>query len=274
MTIAEESTAFTGVSRPTYLGGLGFTFKWNMGWMNDTLGYIEKDPIHRKYHHNNLTFGLVYAFSENFVLVVSHDEVVHGKRSLAGKMPGDQWQQLANLRAYLGFMFTHPGKKLLFMGADIAQWREWSEERSLDWDLCQWEPHAKLQRYVAELNRLYRSEPALYEVDDSSEGFEWVDYRDWERSVLAYLRKARNPDDHLLIVCNFTPVPRDGYRVGVPDHCHYMEELNSDSEVFWGSNMGNRGGFWSQAIPWQGQPCSLELTLPPLSVCVFKPVRD
>jgi len=274
ITVAEESTAFAGVSRPTYLGGLGFTFKWNMGWMNDTLSYIEKDSVYRKHHHNSLTFGLVYAFSEKFVLVVSHDEVVHGKRSLAGKMPGDQWQQFANLRAYLGFMFTHPGKKLLFMGADIAQWREWSEARSLDWDLCQWEPHSKLQDYVAELNRLYRSEPALYEVDDSYEGFEWVDYRDWERSVLAYLRKAKNPEDHLLIVCNFTPVPREGYRVGVPDHCHYSETLNSDAEVFWGSNMGNKGGFWSQAIPWQGQPCSLELTLPPLSVCVFKPVRD
>ena len=274
VTIAEESTAFTGVSRPTYLGGLGFTFKWNMGWMNDTLGYIEKDPIYRKYHHNALTFGLVYAFSERFILVVSHDEVVHGKRSLASKMPGDQWQQFASLRAYLGFMFTHPGKQLLFMGADIGQWREWSEERSLDWDLCQWEPHSKLQHYVAVLNRLYRSEPALYTIDDSPEGFEWVDFRDWERSVLAYLRKSGDPGDHLLIVCNFTPAPREGYRVGVPAHCLYREVLNSDSEEFWGSNMGNKGGFWSEVIPWQGQACSLELTLPPLSVCIFKPIPN
>lgn len=271
--IAEESTAFTGVTKPTYLGGLGFTFKWNMGWMNDTLSYIEKDPVYRKHHHNSLTFGLIYAFSENFILVVSHDEVVHGKRSLAGKMSGDHWQQLANLRAYLGFMFTHPGKKLLFMGADIAQWREWSEARSLDWDLLQWEPHQKLQRYVADVNRLYQSEPSLYEVDDSFEGFEWVDFRDWERSVIAYLRKARDPSDHLLVVCNFTPVPREGYRVGVPDHCHYAEVLNSDAEIYWGGNMGNRGGFWSEPIPWQGQPCSLELTLPPLATVVFKPMR-
>jgi 1,4-alpha-glucan branching enzyme len=274
VTIAEESTAFTGVSKPTYLGGLGFTFKWNMGWMNDTLSYIEKDPVYRKYHHNGLTFGLIYAFSENFVLVVSHDEVVHGKRSLVGKMPGDHWQQLANLRAYLGFMFTHPGKKLLFMGADIAQWSEWSEERGLDWHLLEWEPHHKLQRYVADLNRLYRSEPALYQVDDSTEGFEWVDFRDWERSVIAYLRKAKDPADHLLIVCNFTPVPRDGYRVGVPAHRFYAEVLNSDADSYWGSNMGNQGGFWSEPMPWQGQPCSLNLTLPPLAVCVFKPMPE
>jgi 1,4-alpha-glucan branching enzyme len=272
--IAEESTAFTGVTKPTYLGGLGFTFKWNMGWMNDTLSYIAKDPIHRKHHHNSLTFGLIYAFSENFILVISHDEVVHGKASLAAKMPGDQWQKMANLRAYLGFMFTHPGKKLLFMGADVGQWREWSESRSLDWDLLQWEPHQKLQRYVADLNRLYRSEPALWQVDHSHEGFEWVDFRDWERSVIAYLRKAKDPADHLLVVCNFTPVPREGYRVGVPDLCFYAEVFNSDSEIFWGSNVGNRGGFWSEPTPWQGQSCSLELTLPPLSACVFKPRRD
>jgi 1,4-alpha-glucan branching enzyme len=274
VTIAEESTAYTGVSRPTYLGGLGFTFKWNMGWMNDTLRYIEKDPIHRKYHHNDLTFGLIYAFTENFILVVSHDEVVHGKRALAAKMPGDHWQKLANLRAYLGFMFTQPGKKLLFMGADIAQWDEWSEARSLDWHLLQWEPHQKLQRYVADLNRLYRSEPALYQVDHSHEGFEWIDFHDWERSVIAYLRKARDPSDYMVVVCNFTPVPREGYRVGVPEHCHYVELFNSDAEIYWGSNMGNRGGFLSDPIPWQGRPCSLNLTLPPLAVCVFKPLRE
>jgi len=273
MVIAEESTAFAGVSRPTYLGGLGFTFKWNMGWMNDTLRYIEKDPIHRKFHHNDLTFGMIYAFTENFVLVISHDEVVHGKRSLASKMPGDHWQQAANLRAYLGFMFTHPGKKLLFMGADIGQWSEWSEERSLDWHLLQWEPHHKLQRYVADLNRLYRSEPALYQVDERHEGFEWIDYHDWEGSCIAYMRKALDPSDHLIVACNFTPIPREGYRIGVPEHCHYAEVLNSDSEIYWGSNVGNQGGFHSEPLPWQGQPFSLELTLPPLSVCVFKPAR-
>jgi 1,4-alpha-glucan branching enzyme len=274
VTIAEESTAFTGVSKPVYLGGLGFTFKWNMGWMHDTLCYIEKDAIYRKHHHNDLTFGLIYAFSENFVLVISHDEVVHGKRSLAAKMPGDHWQQLANLRAYLGFMFTHPGKKLLFMGCEIAQWSEWSEDRSLDWDLLQWEPHRTLQKYVADLNQLYRCEPALYETDYSQEGFEWIDFRDWERSVIAYLRRAKDPSDHLVVVCNFTPVPREGYRVGVPESCYYAEVLNSDSEVYWGSNVGNRGGLLSDPIPWQGQPCSLNLTLPPLSLSMFKPTRE
>ncbi len=186
-------------------------------------------------------------------------------------MPGDHWQQFANLRAYLGFMFTHPGKKLLFMGADIGQWREWSEERSLDWDLLQWEPHRDLQRYVSDLIRLYRSEPSLWQLDSSYEGFEWVDFRDWERSVIAYLRKAKDPADHLLVVCNFTPVVREGYRVGVPEHCFYAEVFNSDSEIYWGSNLGNRGGFWSEPTPWQGQDFSLELMLPPLAVCVFKP---
>jgi len=205
--------------------------------------------------------------------VISHDEVVHGKRSLASKMPGDHWQQAANLRAYLGFMFTHPGKKLLFMGADIGQWSEWSEERSLDWHLLQWEPHHKLQRYVADLNRLYRSEPALYQVDERHEGFEWIDYHDWEGSCIAYMRKALDPSDHLIVACNFTPIPREGYRIGVPEHCHYAEVLNSDSEIYWGSNVGNQGGFHSEPLPWQGQPFSLELTLPPLSVCVFKPAR-
>jgi 1,4-alpha-glucan branching enzyme len=274
VTIAEESTAFTGVSKPTYLGGLGFTFKWNMGWMNDTLRYIEKDPVYRKHHHNDLTFGLIYAFTENFVLVCSHDEVVHGKRSLAGKMPGDHWQQMANLRAYLGFMFTHPGKKLLFMGCDIAQWSEWSEARSLDWHLLDWEPHQKLQRYVADVNRLYCSEPALYQADYDPQGFEWIDFRDWERSVVAYIRKAQDPSEHLVVVCNFTPMPREGYRIGVPEHCFYVEVLNSDAEIYWGSNMGNQGGFASDPIPWQGRPYSLNLTLPPLAMCVFKPVRE
>jgi 1,4-alpha-glucan branching enzyme len=187
-------------------------------------------------------------------------------------MPGDYWQQLANLRLYLGFMFTHPGKKLLFMGADIAQWNEWNEARSLDWHLLESEPNRKLQRYVGDLNRFYCSEPALHELDHSPEGFEWIDFRDWERSVIAFLRKAKDPSDHLVVVCNFTPVPRQGYRIGVPEHSHYAEVFNSDAQVYWGSNMGNRGGFPSEPIPWQGQPCSLELTLPPLAICVFKPM--
>jgi 1,4-alpha-glucan branching enzyme len=271
ITIAEESTAFPAVSRPTYLGGLGFTFKWNMGWMNDTLRYIALDPVHRKYHHNSLTFGLIYAFTENFVQVVSHDEVVHGKRSLLDKMPGDQWQKFANLRLYLGFLYTHPGKKLLFMGCDIGQWQEWSEARSLDWHLLQWEPHHKLQRYVADLNRLYRSEPALYQRDFDYRGFEWIDLHDWENSAISYLRRAADPSDHLVVVLNFTPVPRLGYRVGVPHHGHYAELLNSDASVYWGSNTGNAGGFHSEPLSWQGQPCSLNLTLPPLSISVFKP---
>ncbi|MBN1580554.1 MAG: 1,4-alpha-glucan branching protein GlgB [Anaerolineae bacterium] len=271
MTIAEESTSFPAVSRPTYLGGLGFNFKWNMGWMNDTLRYIQKDPIYRKYEHNHLTFGLIYAFTENFVQVISHDEVVHGKGSMLGKMPGDDWQKFANLRLYYGFMFTHPGKKLLFMGCDFGQWREWSEARSLDWDLVQWEPHHKLQRFVADLNQLYRSEPALYERDFDYHGFEWIDLNDWEHSIISYIRRAADPSDYLVVVCNFTPVPWHGYRIGVPDHGFYTEILNSDSEAYWGSNMGNNGGFHSEPTPWQGRPCSLSLTLPPLSVSVFKP---
>ena len=273
VTIAEESTAFPAVSRPTYLGGLGFSFKWNMGWMNDTLAYMEKDPLYRKYHHNALTFGLIYAFTENFIQVISHDEVVHGKRSMLDKMPGDMWQKFANLRLYYGFMFTHPGKKLLFMGCDLGQWREWSEARSLDWDLLQWEPHQKLQRFVADLNRLYRSEPALYERDFSPQGFEWIDLHDWENSILSYIRRAADPNDYLVIVCNFTPVPRYGYRIGVPEHGPYVELLNSDAAQYWGSNVGNKGGFCSDPIPWQGRPCSLNLTLPPLSVTIFKPVH-
>ncbi len=273
ITIAEESTSFAGVSRPTYLGGLGFGFKWNMGWMNDTLRYIQKDPIYRKYHHNDLTFGLIYAFSENFIQVISHDEVVHGKGSLLGKMPGDDWQKFANVRLYLGFMYTHPGKKLLFMGSEFGQWREWSEARSLDWHLLQWEPHQKLRRFVADLNRLYCREPALYERDSDPAGFEWIDLHDWEHSIISYLRRAAHPADYLVIVCNFTPIPREGYRIGVPEHCLYREVLNSDALIYGGSNMGNRGGFWSEALPWQGQPYSLNLTVPPLSVCVFKPQR-
>jgi 1,4-alpha-glucan branching enzyme len=274
MTIAEESTAFPAVSRPTYLGGLGFSLKWNMGWMNDTLRYIARDPIYRKHHHSNLTFGLIYAFTENFVQVVSHDEVVHGKGAMLDKMPGDMWQKFANLRLYLGFMFTHPGKKLLFMGSDFGQWHEWDEAVSLDWHLLEWDPHKKLQRYMADLNRLYRAEPALHERDFTPEGFEWIDLNDWAGSTLSYIRRAADPDDHLVVACNFTPVPRYGYRIGVPEHCHYQEVLNSDSQIYWGSDLGNQGGFWSDPVPWHGRPYSLNLLLPPLAVSVFKPVRE
>lgn len=273
ITVAEESTSFSGVSKPTYLGGLGFGFKWNMGWMNDTLRYIRKDPIYRKYHHNDLTFGLVYAFTENFIQVISHDEVVHGKGSMLGKMPGDDWQKLANLRAYYGFMYTHPGKKLLFMGSEFGQWHEWSEAHSLDWHLLQWEPHQQVRRFVADLNQLYRSEPALYERDFDPAGFEWIDFHDWENSIISYIRHAANPGDYLVVVCNLTPTPREGYRIGVPEHCLYREAFNSDAAIYGGSNMGNRGGFWSEERFWQGRPYSLNLTIPPLSVCVFKPQR-
>ncbi|MBN1641070.1 MAG: 1,4-alpha-glucan branching enzyme, partial [Anaerolineae bacterium] len=273
VTIAEESTAFPAVSRPTYLGGLGFSLKWNMGWMNDTLRYISKDPVHRKHHHSDLTFGLIYAFTENFVLVISHDEVVHGKGSMIGKMPGDDWLKFANLRLYYGFMFSHPGKKLLFMGQDFGQWQEWSEARSLDWDLTQWDRHYGLQTFVADLNHLYQSELALYERDFESAGFEWIDLSDWENSIIAYIRRAADPDDYLVIACNFTPVPRFGYRVGVPEGCFYREVLNSDASIYWGSGLGNRGGFHSDPIPWHGRPHSLNLTLPPLAIVVLKPER-
>lgn len=272
MTVAEESTAWPAVSRPTYLGGLGFGFKWNMGWMHDTLEYISKDPIHRKYHQNNLTFSLLYAFHENFILPLSHDEVVHGKRALLDKMPGDFWQRFSNLRALYGYMFGHPGKKLLFMGGEIGQWIEWNHEQSLDWHLLQYEPHQKLQRFVEDLNHLYRSEPSLYEIDFEYTGFEWIDFHDSDNSVLSFLRRGKNYDDILIFVCNFTPVPRYPYRIGVPRGGFYLELLNSDSEIYGGGNMGNSGGVWSAPIEWQGRPYSVELTLPALSVIILKPV--
>lgn len=274
LTIAEESTAFPGVSRPTYLGGLGFSLKWNMGWMNDTLRYISRDPIYRKHHHNDLTFGLIYAFTENFCQVISHDEVVHGKGSMLAKMPGDAWQQFANLRLYYGFMYTHPGKKLLFMGQDFGQGREWNEDAGLDWHQLELEPHHRLQRFVADLNHLYRAEPSLHERDFSHEGFEWIDLSDWEGSTISYIRRAADPGDHVVVVCNFTPVPRSGYRIGVPEHCFYREVLNSDATDYWGSGLGNLGGLRSDPIPWHGKPCSLNLTLPPLGIVVFKPERN
>lgn len=272
ITVAEESTAWPQVSRPTYLGGLGFGLKWNMGWMHDMLSYMALDPVHRSYHHNNLTFGLIYAFNENFVLPLSHDEVVHGKGSLLSKMSGDDWQKFANLRCLYTYMYGHPGKKLLFMGGEFGQWREWDHDQSLDWHLLSEGPHHKgLQTLVRDLNRLYRSEPALYEVDFEPAGFEWIDFHDWQRSIVSFLRRAKDPDDFVVVVCNFTPVPRHDYRVGVPIAGDYVEVLNSDHAIYGGSNLGNGGGVTAEAIPDHGRPFSLRLTLPPLCGLILKP---
>jgi 1,4-alpha-glucan branching enzyme len=260
------------VSRPTYVGGLGFGFKWNMGWMHDVLDYMHRDPIHRKYHHNQLTFGLLYAWHENFVLPLSHDEVVHGKGSLHGKMPGDDWQRFAGLRALYGFMYGHPGKKHLFMGGEFGQTREWSHDASLDWHLLEQGPyHRGLQALVRDLNRLYRTEPALHEVDFEPAGFEWMDCSDAEGGVVAFVRRARDTRNLVLVVCNFTPVPRHGYRVGVPVEGFYRELLNTDAGFYGGSNLGNAGGVRAEPRPWSGQPWSVTLTLPPLGMVVLKP---
>ncbi|MFN9754233.1 MAG: 1,4-alpha-glucan branching protein GlgB [bacterium] len=272
VTIAEESTSFAGVSRPVYAGGLGFTMKWNMGWMHDMFGYFEHDPVFRKFNQNLITFSLLYAFSENFLLPVSHDEVVHGKSSLLGKMPGDEWQRFANVRAFLGYMYTHPGKKLLFMGQEIGQYEEWNENASCNWALLDYPLHRQLQHYVAELNALYRRLPALYERDHQADGFEWVDFRDVESSVIAFSRKAKDPRDWLLVVCNFTPLERRGYRIGVPEPGTYIELLNSDSHFFGGSNVGNHGWVLAGETPQHGRPYSVSLTLPPLGVLVFQRV--
>jgi 1,4-alpha-glucan branching enzyme len=270
-TIAEESTAWPMVSRPTYLGGLGFGIKWNMGWMHDTLNYMSQDPVHRKYHHDQLTFSLWYAFFENFVLPLSHDEVVHGKGSLLGKMPGDHWRKFANLRALYGYMYGHPGKKLMFMGCELGQWGEWNHDGSLEWHLLDHAPHQGLQRWVEDLNKLYRREPALHELDFSGEGFEWVDVHDWEQSIISFLRKARNPDDIVLVVCNFTPVPRQNYRVGVPQGGYWQELLCSDAEFYGGTGFGNLGGVEAMPLPAHGRFHSLALTLPPMGVVFLKP---
>jgi 1,4-alpha-glucan branching enzyme len=269
-TIAEESTAWPMVSRPTYVGGLGFGLKWNMGWMHDTLTYFSKDPIFRKYHHDQLTFSIWYAFSENFVLPLSHDEVVHGKGSLLAKLPGDDWQKFANLRALLGYMYGHPGKKLLFMGNEFGPWREWNHDESLDWHLLADARHRGLQQWVRDLNALYRREPALHEGDCDPAGFEWVDFHDWEQSVISFLRKALSSDDVVLVVCNFTPVPRFDYRVGVPRPGYWRELLNSDASVYGGAGYGNLGGVEAVPIPFHGRPYSVSLTLPPLGVLFLK----
>ncbi|HXJ18546.1 MAG TPA: 1,4-alpha-glucan branching protein GlgB, partial [Candidatus Polarisedimenticolia bacterium] len=271
LTIAEESTSWPAVSRPTYVGGLGFDLKWNMGWMNDTLKYISLDPIHRQYHHNDLTFSMLYAFHENFVLPLSHDEVVYGKRSLLEKMPGDDWQKFANVRLLLGYMFAHPGKKLLFMGSELATRNEFWEGGAVEWSLENSPPHRGVQSLVADLNRLHTRERALHEVDFEWAGFEWVDAHDAAASVLTFLRRAKEPDDFVMVVCNFTPVFRENYRVGAPRPGFYREILNTDSTYYGGSDVGNAGGVHAEPIPWNDRPYSIQLRLPPLAVMYFKP---
>ena len=271
VTIAEESTAFPGVSRPTDEGGLGFNFKWNMGWMHDTLAYMSLDPVHRKFHHQQMTFGMVYAYSENFVLPLSHDEVVHGKGSLLGKMPGDRWQKFANLRAYLSFMWTHPGKKLLFMGGEFGQEREWNHDRSLDWHLLDDPLHKGLQRLVRDLNHLYRDNAALHELDCDPGGFEWIEANDAENSVFSFLRKAKDGAPPVVVICNMTPVVRQGFRIGVPEASRWQEVLNSDAPAYGGSGIGNPQGLVAQPTPWHGRSHSIDLDLPPLGVVVLRP---
>ena len=271
ITLAEESTAFPSVSRPTYAGGLGFHYKWNMGWMHDTLAYMERDPIYRKHHQGEISFSLVYAFTENFVLPISHDEVVHGKGSLLNKMPGDRWQQFANLRAFLGYMFGHPGKKLLFMGCEFAQDREWNFEQSLDWHLLDQAPHAGIQQLVRDLNQLYRSTPALYQQDFEPAGFEWIEHNDTERSVLSFIRRGVDDNSFIVVVCNFTPNVWNGYRLGVPQAGTYYEKLNTDSVHYGGSNVGTPLGTASaEATSMHGKPYSVVLNLPPLATVMLE----
>jgi 1,4-alpha-glucan branching enzyme len=271
LTIAEESTSWPGVSRPTYTGGLGFSLKWNMGWMNDTLRYMRHDPVHRQYHHDELTFSLIYAFHENFLLPLSHDEVVHGKGALLGQMPGDDWQKFANLRLLYTYMWCHPGKKLLFMGGEFGQWHEWNFDGALEWDLLRWESHRGLSRAVADLNAMVRREPSLHELDFDGSGFEWIDCHDWQNSVVAFLRRSRDPHDFLVVCCNFTPVVRRDYRVGVPVAGVYTEIFNGDAGCYGGSDAGNGGAVASTPVPHHGRAHSLSLTLPPLAAVVLKP---
>jgi len=270
ITIAEESTSWPGVSRPTYTGGLGFTFKWNMGWMHDMLNYFGRDPIYRRFHQDQLTFGLLYAFSENFVLALSHDEVVHGKRSLLDKMPGDIWQRFANLRLLYGCMYGHPGGKMLFMGGEFGQWQEWNHDTSLDWHLCDSDLHHGLQRLILDLNHLYRSEPALHEADFDWSGFQWIDFNDTDNSVVAYVRTSPSTQSSIVCVCNLTPIPRHHYRIGVPEAGWYRELINTDSFCYGGSNVGNAGGVRSTHSPCHTHQHSLTLSLPPLAVLLLK----
>jgi 1,4-alpha-glucan branching enzyme len=271
MTIAEESTAWPLVSRPTYIGGLGFGLKWNMGWMHDVLDYMSQDPVFRSFHHNQITFGMIYAFTENFVLPFSHDEVVYGKGSMLGKMPGDEWQKFANLRLLYGFMFGHPGKKLMFMGDEFGQSKEWSHDGELEWNALQNPAHAGLKRWVRDLNTVYRGQPALYEQEFGPEGFEWIDCKDFQRSVISFLRQGKGGDDRLLFVCNFTPMPRVNYRIGVPFGGKWKEILNSDAPLYGGSGEGNWGGLSATPLPIHGRPFSINVTLPPLGIVVFQP---
>jgi 1,4-alpha-glucan branching enzyme len=273
-TIAEESTAWPMVSKPVYLGGLGFGMKWNMGWMHDTLEYFSTDTLFRKYHHNQLTFSIWYSFAENFVLSISHDEVTHGKGSLYGKMPGDEWEKHANLRLLLGYMFAHPGKKLLFMGIEFGQWREWLHEESLEWNALQYPHHAGVQRWVRDLNTVYKRERALHSLDFSNDGFAWVDFHDWENSTVSFLRKGKGTEDVILVVCNMTPLARLDYRVGVPRGGYWKEVLNSDASSYGGANYGNMGGVQASGLPEHGHPNSLTVTLPPLGVLFFLSVGD
>ena len=270
MTIAEESTAWPGVTLPVHLGGLGFLFKWNMGWMHDMLTFMSKDPLYRRYHMDMLTFALLYAFHENFLLPLSHDEVVHGKASLLSKMPGDVWQKFANMRLLFGYMYGEPGKKMLFMGGEFGQWREWDHDQSLQWNLLQYEPHKGLKNYVKELNRIYHSEPCLYDSDTDHSGFEWIDFRDVDATVVSFIRRDRAGKANLIFVFNFTPMPRNNYRIGVPVAGYYQEIMNSDAECFGGSNMGLGGGIRSEDIPRHGRPYSLNLQLPPLAMLMLK----
>jgi 1,4-alpha-glucan branching enzyme len=271
-THAEESTAWPGVSKPVDVGGLGFTYKWNMGWMHDTLEYIGEDPVHRKYHHDKMTFGLVYAFNENFILPLSHDEVVHGKRSILGRMPGDDWQRFANLRAYYASMFAHPGKKLLFMGNEIAQHDEWSHDRSLDWHLLDFEPHAGVQQLIRDLNALYKATPALHEVDFEGDGFEWIDWNDRDNSVFSWIRKDRS-GEFVICVSNMTPIVRDNFRIGVPADGEYRLLLNSDDSDYGGSGVGV-GNLHAQPQESHGRPSSLQLSLPPLATIIVAPASQ
>jgi 1,4-alpha-glucan branching enzyme len=268
---AEESTAWPGVSRPAHLGGLGFGFKWNMGWMHDTLGYFGYDPVYRRYHHNELTFSMIYAFNENFVLPLSHDEVVHGKGSLLAKMPGDRWQQLANLRSLYAYMWAHPGKKLLFMGSELAQEWEWNHDGELDWGVLDLPGHAGMQSLVRDLNRVYRAEPALYELDFEPGGFRWLEANDAQHNIVAFLRLSAGRERSLACVCNFSPVPREQFRLGLPHGGFWREAVNTDASVYGGSDVGNGGGVEAEAVPWQDLPWSAKLTLPPLGVLWLVP---
>jgi 1,4-alpha-glucan branching enzyme len=274
LSIAEESTSWPMVSWPTYMGGLGFNLKWNMGWMHDMLDYFSMDPWFRQFHQNNITFSMWYNHSENFMLALSHDEVVHGKSNLIGKMPGDTWQKLANIRCLFSYMFTHPGKKTLFMGMEFGQWSEWNVWADLEWHLLEYAPHQQLKQFMGNLNHLYRQEPALYTQDFAEPGFEWIDCSDNRHSVVAFLRRAKDSEEFVIVVCNFTPQPHSHYRIGVPELGFYTELFNSDAREYGGSNMGNLGGKWTDEWSYHNRPYSIDLCIPPLGTLILKLDRD